>query len=307
MSIRSSGEIAINGSIISLNGSSTAPNITNPPTLQKYSLPEVKSESNGPAIQYSLDPNKKIVSINYKVPTHEPYLRRNSTQNLEEVNEVSSTLSTDINGDPINPTGINNPLGPKSAANTVLTDAAPTSFYIQQPESEGSIGELTTNDVRALTAQIAYTESRGDYKFQSDEYIGKYQFSVDDLTKLGYIKEGLEQSSATINNPNNWVNKDGIKNMQDFLASAELQEQAMFNLMKNNYASLQATGAIGKDTSKEVISGLLSVSHLTGPDNASAWYKTGKYNKNSNSSEAENYYNRGKFSSTQTNVYDNNS
>jgi hypothetical protein len=154
-----------------------------------------------------------------------------------------------------------------------------------------------------LTAQIGYTESRGDYNLEAGGYVGKYQFSVDDLANLGYLKEGLQQAVDTITNPNNWANKDNVANLQDFLNSPELQEQAMFNLLKNNYAVLQSTGAIVKNMTNDVIAGLLSVSHLAGPTAATTWYKTGRYSVNANGYTATDYYNRGKFSTTQTDVY----
>ena len=57
-------------------------------------------------------------------------------------------------------------------------------------------------------------------------------------------------------------------------------------------------------TSKEVISGLLSVAHLAGASGATTWFKTGKYSVNANGYTAADYFNRGKFSSTQTSLYD---
>ena len=302
MSIRAGGRMAINGSAIALNGSGSAVNIPTPPQLQKYSLPDTVGQPNGPATQWSILPGM-IVSTNYKVPTHEPYFRRGLRQGISELIAQSNTYDTTINGDPIDPPVITNPQGPRVADSATLNDAAPSSVFIEQPEPAGSIGELDSDEIRALTAQIGYTESRGDYNLEAGGYVGKYQFSVDDLANLGYLKEGLQQAVDTITNPNNWANKDNVANLQDFLNSPELQEQAMFNLLKNNYAVLQSTGAIVKNMTNDVIAGLLSVSHLAGPTAATTWYKTGRYNVNANGYTATDYYNRGKFSTTQTDVY----
>jgi hypothetical protein len=305
MSIRSTGKIAINGSAIALNGSGSNANIQNPPSIPKYSLPDVQAQRNGPALQFSVVPGK-LISTNYKVPTHEPYFRQGLQQAIEELIATSNTFDTDINGDPISPPIIDDPLGPATAENVPLNDAAPTSAFIDQPAPEGAIGELSEDEVRALTAQIAYSESRGNYDLQSGSFVGKYQFSVDDLSTLGYLREGLEETAENIDNPNNWMNKDNIANVQDFLSSPELQEQAMFNLVKNNYATLQATGAIIKSTAKDEIAGLLSVAHLAGAGGATLWYKTGKYGLNVSGYTAADYFNRGKFSNTQTIVYEQN-
>ena len=303
LSIRSGGKLAINGSGIALNGSGSAPNIQNPPPIQKFSLPDVQAQQYQLARKYTVVPGK-LVSINYKVPTHEPYFRQGLKQAIEELIAVSDTYEIDVNGDPISPPVIEDPLGPSSAENIELYDAAPTAAFLDQPEPEGPIGELDSTEIRALTAQLGYTESRGDYeKVEPTGFVGKYQFSVDDLENLGYVKEGLENNIDSITNPNNWVNKDNITNLEDFLQSKELQEQAMFNLIKNNYATLQSTGAIVKSMTKDVISGLLSVAHLAGAMAATTWYKTGRYVLNANGYTASDYFNRGKFSTTQTDVY----
>lgn len=299
LSIRSGGRIAINGSAIALNGSGSSPNIQNPPALPKFNLPDVQAGSNGPARKWQVVPGK-IVSTNYKVPTHEPYLRKGLQQAIQESVAAANVYTTDIEGNPISPSIIAKPAGPDAAAQLQLYDRAPESEFISQPEPDGAIGELSTADVRALNAQIAWSESRGDYtKIEENGYVGKYQFSYDNLVELGYVKEGLPPTIETINNPNNWVSKDNLNNLDEFLAAKELQEQAMLNLVKANYATLQATGAIVKSSSKEQIAGLLSVAHLAGPGGATTWWKTGKYNFGGNGYTAADYYNRGKFSVTQ--------
>lgn len=303
LSIRSGGKIAINGSGIALNGSGSSPNIQNPPPIQKFSLPDVQAQQYQLARKFTVVPGR-LISTNYKVPTHEPYFRQGLRQAIEELIAVSDTYEVDINGDPISPSVIEDPLGPVSAENIALYDTAPVATFLDQPEPEGPIGELDSTEIRALTAQIGYTESRGDYeKVEPSGFVGKYQFSVDDLETLGYVKEGLSNTIDSITNPNNWVNKDNIANLEDFLQSKELQEQAMYNLLKSNYATLQSTGAIVKSMTKDVISGLLSVAHLTGANGATTWYKTGRYAINANGYTAADYFNRGKFSTSQTDVY----
>ena len=299
LSIRSGGRIAINGSAIALNGSGSSPNIQNPPALPKFNLPDVQAAKNGPALKWQVIPGK-ITSTNYKVPTHEPYLRKGLQQAIQESVAAADIYTTDIDGNPISPSIISKPAGPDAAAQLTLYDSAPTSEFISQPEPDGAIGELSSSEIRALSAQIGWSESRQDYtKIEENGFVGKYQFNYENLVELGYVKEGLAPTIETINNPNNWLAKDNLNNLNDFLASKELQEQAMFNLIRLNYANLQATGAIVKSSSKEEIAGLLSVAHLAGPGGATAWWKTGKLNIGGNGYTAADYYNRGKFSVTQ--------
>ena len=303
LSIRSGNNIAINGRAIALNGSGSAPSIQNPPQLPKYNLPDVIGQQFPLAKKWQPVPGR-IRSTNYKVPTHEPYFRQGLRQAIEEIVADSNTYDVDIFGDPIDPPVIKDPLGPAAANNLTLYDAAPESTFIDQESPESGIGELSINEVRALQAQISYSESRGDYtKLEPSGYVGKYQLSVDDLAKLGYIKEDLPQNLESLNNPNNWLLNNNISNIDEFLQSKELQEQAMFTLLKDNYATLQATGAIVKNTTKDTVAGLLSVAHLAGAGGATTWFKTGKYAINANGYTAADYYNRGTFSTTQTDVW----
>lgn len=299
MSSKSTGKMTLNGSIISLNGSGGGSNINNPTPLDVYSLPDTSAVPNGIAVQNLINEGS-ITSTNYKVPTHEPYVRVVETT---EVNQ-EETIQTDINGDPVSPPTIINPQGLAAAAAAVLTKAAPVAAFISQVIPPGNIGDLSVNDVRAHLAQLGNTESGGSYDLTDPAgFVGKYQFSSEDLSKLGYIKEGLPDSFETLSNPNNWISKDNISNIGEFLQTTDLQEQGMFELTKNSYAKLQELGAIAKDTANDIKSGLLSVAHLTGAENAAEWFKSGKLPAGIDASTVTDYFNRGKFSVTQTDLY----
>lgn len=302
--VKASSKVSINGSSIALNGSGNNPTIDNVERIKQYRLPDVFPLENGPAVQF-VATDGILFTTNYKVPTHEPYFRQGIEQAAQELQAQADTFSTDIDGNPISPQAIVNPQGPTAAENLDLVGAASAAAFISQPVPSEGIGELTTNEVRAFMAQLGDAETGGLYDVIEDAgFVGKYQFSVEDLQNLGYIKEGLENTIDSLKNPNNWISKDSIANLDEFLKSPDLQEQAMFDLAKSNYATLQATGAITKSTPKEVISGLLSVAHLASAGGATTWFKTGKYSVNANGYTAADYFNRGKFSITQTNLYD---
>jgi hypothetical protein len=191
-----------------------------------------------------------------------------------------------------------------AAATTALTKAASAAAFITQSIPAGAIGDLSVNNVRAHLAQLGSAESGGAYDLLNEQgFAGKYQFGAEDLSKLGYIKEGLSNSIETLSNPNNWISKDNIANINEFLQSPQLQEQGMFELTKNSYAKLQELGAIAQDTANDVKAGLLSVAHLSGPEAAAEWFKSGKLPNGIDASTAVEYFNRGKFSTTQTDLY----
>jgi hypothetical protein len=303
MRIKASGKMAINGSTIALNGSGNSPNIENPVLLQKYTLPDVAAVPNGSVVQQVVF-DGALFTTNYKVPTHEPYFRQGIEQAIEELQAQADVFDIDIDGNPISPQTIVNPEGPKIAEAADLVNAATPAAFISQPIPVDGIGELASTEVRAMFAQLGDAESGGLYsKIEEAGFVGKYQFSAEDLQKLGYIKEGLDSTIETLSNPNNWISKDNIANLDEFLSSPELQEQAIFNLAKDNYATLQATGAITKSTPKDVISGLLSVAHLAGAAGATTWFKTGRFGTDAPGFSATDYFNRGKFSLTQTDLY----
>lgn len=299
MSSKSTGKMTLNGSIISLNGSGGGSNIDNPPALEIYSLPDVSAVPNGIAVQNLINEGS-ITSTNYRVPTHEPYVR----VSVDPVASETETVQTNINGDPVSPPTITNPQGLVAAATTALTKAASAAAFITQSIPAGAIGDLSVNNVRAHLAQLGNAESGGAYNLLNEQgFAGKYQFSSEDLSKLGYIKEGLSNSIETLSNPNNWISKDNIANINEFLQSPQLQEQGMFELTKNSYAKLQELGAIAQDTANDVKAGLLSVAHLSGPEAAAEWFKSGKLPNGIDASTAAEYFNRGKFSTTQTDLY----
>ena len=299
MSSKSTGKMTLNGSIISLNGSGGGSNIDNPPALEIYSLPDVSAVPNGIAVQNLINEGS-ITSTNYRVPTHEPYVR----VSVDPAASEAETVQTNINGDPVSPPTITNPQGLVAAATAALTNAATAAAFITQSIPPGAIGDLSVNNVRAHLAQLGNAESGGAYNLLNEQgFAGKYQFSSEDLSKLGYIKEGLSNSIETLSNPNNWISKDNIANINEFLQSPQLQEQGMFELTKNSYAKLQELGAIAQDTANDVKAGLLSVAHLSGPEAAAEWFKSGKLPNGIDASTAAEYFNRGKFSTTQTDLY----
>ena len=110
-------------------------------------------------------------------------------------------------------------------------------------------------------------ESSGNYKaFNKYGYVGKYQMGEMALIDCGYYKK-------TKNYNNDWsgefLGKDGVYSIKDFLNNPLAQENAIRIYMKRLWSYLKAFGAhrcLGKIINGYVIteSGLLAGAHLKG-------------------------------------------
>lgn len=298
MSIKAGGPIAINGSAIALNGGGAGVGEVNPPTaINLYQLPDAKNN-----VVWYVQPGA-LVSSNYKVPTHEPYIRGNASATIQQQKTQLESLPRDVNGNPINPPVGYGSVGPKAAASQPLTRNAPAGSFIAQPDPVDGIGNLDKDQLRAYMAQTGYSESSSNYKAENQfGYQGKYQLGSAALQDLGYVKAGTPQTPEALNNPNNWTGKDGITSADDFRNSGDVQEKAMYNYTKSNYARLERNGVITSTTTAEETAGLLSAAHLVGAGGATNWYRTGQVTTDANGTSASTYYNRGVYSQTQVPV-----
>ena len=306
VSMTSAGQMSLTGLPISLNGGAPLglASLAQPPAkLPQYSLNETFPVGNvGWTIQQGL-----LKSINYRVPTHEPYIRGNVgaviAQQTQIVNSVSSGIPAekDIAGNPISPatttTSLNRGIDSAEGVPVNPNNAAPTSAFISQPIPSKPLGNLNQDELRAYMAQTGYTQSASSYNLEnSDGYQGKYQLGSSSLIDLGYVKPGTAQTAEALNNPNNWTGKNGVISAAGFRASASVQEQAMYDYTKQNYATLQRQGLITDDTDNSKIAGLLSASHIAGPGNVKNWVNS---STDFQDGSLTSYFNQGRYSQTQ--------
>lgn len=315
MGIQSANGMSLKGSSINLNGSGGGPTIPTPSGITTYLLPDVAFVDG----KWAARPNS-FNSICSKVPTHEPYIRGSIAALAAEQEALADELeklrtdsgaTKDINGQTVQVDAPTSTTGAEAAANKSVTGAAPTASFVKQPDPKGEMGVLNQNELKAYMAQVGYNESGGKYDATNQfGYQGKYQMGAQALITLGYLKPGTPQSPEALNNPNNWKGKDGIYSSADFLGSPSVQEDAMYNYTKNNYARLQNTGLITSDTPADTAAGLLAASHLVGPggppskdypkgNGVYGWYVNGVAASDANKTTAETYFNRGKYSQTQ--------
>ena len=303
LGLSSTGPASITGSTIRLNSDPPAVPPPPPPSLPQYSLTDTFPYQN---IAWTVQENK-LTSINYRVPTHEPYFRGNVGALIAQQEEILSgltTLTKDIEGNPVSPTvgatSLNRAIDAAESTPIIPRKAAPTSTFISQPNPPKGIGKLSQDETRALFAQTGYTESGGNYGAENTlGYQGKYQMGSLALQDLGYVKPGTPQTPEALNNPNNWTGKNGITSAAAFKASPDVQEDAMYKYTKKNYASLQRSGVIKDDTPTDQVAGYLSASHLGGAGGVSKWVRTGTDTTDAYGTSVSSYYNQGRYSQTQ--------
>lgn len=208
------------------------------------------------------------------VPNAEPWNRpAGTTGPIESDNEFTTSSSAVVSS--VYPTS-----GSSNQVNNVRVVAAvPISDLLGiQPTPPGVIGPLTQDQVKALFAAIAKTESGGDYRaVNSIGYSGKYQFGVAALEDLGYVKPGTwaKYGRNIVLAQDVWTGKDGINSQQDWLNSPGAQESAMFANSATNYKTMVRISAIRDGDDAATVAGMLKTAHLLGAGGAKTWRNGG--------------------------------
>ena len=327
VSINSSSLINIAGSAIYLNSGGSGANIRPPASIRKYQLKDVKgvrfpvstdtakfTPNNLPFVDlWTQEPTASLISINYKIPTHEPYDRTGIGSRINNVSNAANQQGlinlSSLTGNASDLASISAQLpGVANAIRQPINQAkkAPVSSFVSQPTPSETIGNLTKDQTQAYMAQIGYSESTGNYAVSdknNNGYQGKYQLGSAALQGLELVKPGTPQTQEALNNPNNWIGGPGKPaNLQEFLDSPQIQEQAMQNYTAKNYNRLKDLGLVNDNSSPEVVSGFLGASHLGGPDGVNKWAKGGLDARDSNGTTLSSYFQLGRFSQTQTEI-----
>ena len=291
MQIRSSGIMLLSGSKIALNGEGGGTSVAAPQPLKEYNLPDAAFNNN----RWEATPNL-IKSINTKVPTHEPYIRGQIASEIEAQLAVQQSFVEDINGRLINPPLNLTDVGTSQAEAVTITDPAPTGNFISQPSPTAGIGELEPVQIQAFMAQYAYTASNDQYDSIEDQgQVGKYSLTVNDLVSQGYVLSNTPQTKEALENPNNWIGKNGVNSLDNFLSSSAIQERTMYDVTRQIYADLEAIGLITLNTPKDKIAGLVGAAKKSSVDTVFQWVTKGAVVDSS----VINAYNQARYSLTQ--------
>jgi hypothetical protein len=128
-------------------------------------------------------------------------------------------------------------------------------------------GMPSSFDYDSYTKRVGYMESGNDYGVVNTiGYAGRYQFGAQALETLGYMKPGSSKGgNKAMRDPSNWTN--GLS-LEKFLASPEIQDEAMKKLTAMNYKQLVDKGVINSNMSSNELSGWLYVAHGVGAGGA---------------------------------------
>jgi len=336
LSLSGAGSVVVGGDTIYLNSGASVASFSLPTSLRNYNFTDVKgvvltdpslakytNDNSGSFSFWKETENTILKSINYRVPTHEPYNRNKRPNSVGQANRISGSLlnnptlrsftsttgAQDIDSEVKVKPGIANAVREPLSS----TKKADSSVFIKEANAypaPASIGNLDRNALTAYKAQIGFSESRNNFipaspgstveGLNSAGYAGKYQLGSAALQDLGYLKPGTPQTVEAMNNPNNWIGGSGKpSNLQEFLNSPEIQEQAMYNYTNANYERLTKLQVINQNTSPELTAGYLSASHLGGPDNVADWSTKGQNKFDSNGTSLSQYFNLGRYSQSQ--------
>lgn len=313
MSVRASGALGLNGSVVNLNGGGGGAEIAQPQKLPSYlSSDSFFTESGWTVVTNTID------SICYRIPTHEPYIRGNIASIIQVQEQQANVISnytgtvTTIDGEIVVPPVLTPSENQTSASTIPVDDPAPASQFIKQTDPGVELGVLNNDQYRAYLAQIGYTSSGGDYNpvfldspVQGVNPIGaagKYQLDSYALQVVGYLKPGTPQSVEAINNPVNWVGPPvGPANLQDFLSSQDFQDQAVTDYTRYNYSELQKAGVITPSSSTQEIAGYLATAHVGTAAATEAWF-TNVDTQNLDTKTLNSYFQQGRYSQTRVSV-----
>jgi hypothetical protein len=230
--------------------------------------------------------NKDLNTIVTVAPTHEPFYRgvtpaffnpENSSSGIEP--QATYTGAVDAT---------------KNLGGTEVKEPAGTKDLRNQPVPNGTVGNLSKDQMTAYLAQIGKSESGGNYDTTNQlGYVGKYQFGYQALIDQGYVKSSVT-SNAQLSNPNSWTGKDGITDRSAWLSNGSVQESAMLTYTQTNYTAMIKNGAITADMPPEDVGGMLAASHLLGAGGANTWRKGGG-GADANGTTGDAYFQKGKF------------
>lgn len=266
ITLNAAGKISHTGSLVQTN-SGAGKTVSSLKTIFINKLPDVSRKT--PADLY-VSTSGILNSIVTVAPTHEPY-SRGTMPKFQPLNQSEQAQASGVK-----PSGSKANLGGLQTITPekLKTPATDEDLRLQKT-CDCKIGNLTADQVTAYFAQIGRRESGNNYQaVNTIGFVGKYQFGALALIDLKFVKSTC-RSNSKLNDPNNWLGKDGITSLQQFLASLDVQDAAMCAYTKMNYNSCCRIGVITPDMTAEEVAGVLAVSHLLGPGGAKTWAKGG--------------------------------
>jgi hypothetical protein len=256
--------MSLSAGCIALN-SGDAPDVPKPSNIIKQSLPDVKFEQNrGWVVQ-----NGALQSIVTRAPTHEPYPfhgRGISTTTSLQAAEASVAVSGEIDAkyDEIQ--------------NTEFT-AIDAENYETQDSATVSVGSIEPEQVTGMLAQVR-VESDQEFNVISDEGVGAYKLTPEQLEEAGYLKPGtveiyLSDGTATateiLTSPAVWTGQAGVTSVNALLVDPKLQAAVQTDLYQTSLQQLRSAGIVTGSEDPAKLAGLVQAGSKYGPDVVKSW------------------------------------
>jgi len=163
--------------------------------------------------------------------------------------------------------------GPQAARTQGLSVAQriPKSYLVSNvnPDPPGGIGRLNVLYTKALMTVLGKAASGSVYSVLGPTgQVGKYQMTAGQLVLLGYVKSEhfVANGADCLKSDAAWTGKDRIVNLQSWFISSGIQENAMYQMLLNNYTVLSGNQGIKSDDNLCTLAGMLAVAHIIGPD-----------------------------------------
>lgn len=158
VSVTGLGGVSVTGFPISLNGGSPGKPPSPPQSLNQYRIQDTTFvPGQGWTSQDGL-----LQSINYRVPTHEPYVRGNIAEIVQQQQTIAAAEGVQektVDGNllnPIRPPALRAGLDGAATVPVNSSQLAPASTFISAPKPRDGIGSLSVTEVRALFAQAGF-------------------------------------------------------------------------------------------------------------------------------------------------------
>jgi hypothetical protein len=106
--------------------------------------------------------------------------------------------------------------------------------------------------------QLAYAETRDNFRFDNNAEYGKYRFTVPFLQRYGYLNQSINQQ---LDQAGSWTSKNGIDSAEDLKSSSGLQDIIMQEFLVDMYKSLCLIQGIRENDTKMTAAGMLAVAY----------------------------------------------
>lgn len=286
---KSSGSLNFQGSVINLNGASTA-SVPTVKSITDFKLADtVYTQGQGWVVKEGA-----LETIVTRAPTHEPYPGHG----------LAADTKTDLNPTTYSEPSANVAEKVATVSTKSVTNPVTLENIAKEPPATRSIGTLSQNQVTALTAQTAQNQAlkfpafdstgnllsgwqmsgsnepfyMGDDIGSLTRGIGKYGQSISGLVSGGLLKSnvldlvnsGISPASI-LSSAAAWTGKLGVGNLTDYLQNISLQNLVQLGLSASSFLGLQNAGIITGTEDPKILASLLQPATEYGVDSVVDW------------------------------------